>query len=394
MAKIRLAHTPPIFSIIVFDRTSIAITLLTTFSFTIINKFVTNSFSLITFLFFSIILCVSAFSWVRFYIFFELTLIPISLIIIKRGYQPERLHAFMFIVIYMLLFALPLILTITFIISYNIQSFPTNKLIPHEVSSVLVIILIPFLVKLPTFPLHVWLPRAHVEAPVYGSIVLAALLLKLSPVGLIRLFSRLSLNVVSGYLLSTLIVFGATLAGFWTISLSDIKALIAYSSVCHIATCTAPLFLYSPNSLISRILGIVAHGFVSRTLFALAFSLYSIRNTRNLITLKAIAFSRFFLFLITAINVSLNFGLPPSLNFHVEIIRVILLVHTSYVFLIFICPLIVIVGVYRRFLLTASHFNNNRFSYFTRAPLPLLLPSLYNTMPVFLILSLNKIIYP
>lgn len=130
---------------------------------------------------------------ISFYIIFELVLIPTIILVIRSGKQPERLQARIYLIIYTITASLPLLIRII-LINYN-QSFITS-FISIQKLNIPLLFLIAFLAKIPIFLLHLWLPKAHVEAPLEGSIILAAILLKLGGYGLIR-FIPICINKIN-----------------------------------------------------------------------------------------------------------------------------------------------------------------------------------------------------
>jgi NADH-ubiquinone oxidoreductase chain 4 len=181
-------------------------------------------------------------SMLYFYFFFEASLIPTLFIIVGWGYQPERLQAGVYFMMYTLLVSLPLLLGLIYLQSRGLGVVIWDTLMvgygagvegPSGVGLNLVL-LIAFLVKLPLFLVHLWLPRAHVEAPVAGSMILAGVLLKLGGYGLMRVLMKFTFlfNRLGGFVISLSLV-GMVSIGLVCCRMNDLKALVAYSSVAH-----------------------------------------------------------------------------------------------------------------------------------------------------------------
>lgn len=284
------------------------------YSYLTSNKiFIFLLFTLMIFL----ILCFSIRKTIFFYIMFEASLIPTLLIILIWGYQPERILASSYMIIYTVIASLPLLLTFIWFktnMSHIIFAIQTPHISVNLWFSTLMwcFIILAFLVKLPLFILHLWLPKAHVEAPLAGSIILAAILLKLGGFGLIRVSYMLPrINKLIQNYLRPIALIGALLARVICVRQIDIKSLIAYSSVSHIGMFLAGILTHFTMSWNGAILIIIAHGFSSSLLFCLARITYEFSNSRSLLLSKGILEYAPIFSLFWFLGIIINIATPP-----------------------------------------------------------------------------------
>src|SRR5229473_3384260 len=225
---------------------------------------------------------------VLFYVFFEATLIPMYLVIGVWG-GPNRVYAAVKFFLYTLLGLLLMLIAFLYLYNKSGGSFAVldyHKLpLPLNTQILLFIaFLMAFAVKVPMWPVHTWLPDAHVEAPTGGSAVLAAILLKLGTYGFIR-FSLPILPDASHYLagfMITLSLIAILYIGLVALVQTDMKKLIAYSSISHMGFVTLGFFLFSQLGVEGGLVQMISHGFVSAALFLCVGVLYDRMHSRQI----------------------------------------------------------------------------------------------------------------
>nr|YP_010411451.1 NADH dehydrogenase subunit 4 [Meliboeus sinae]URN73097.1 NADH dehydrogenase subunit 4 [Meliboeus sinae] len=304
---------------------------------------------------FSLFMVFSSLNLFVFYLFFEISLIPVLVLILGWGYQPERLQAGFYLLFYTIFASLPMLISIFFLYD-EFDSFEFIFMNLNLDNSFLYLCLnLVFFVKMPMYFVHLWLPKAHVEAPVSGSMVLAGVMLKLGGYGLIRLlklFQSMSLSFSS--MLICISMVGGSLVSLICLRQTDIKSLIAYSSVAHMGLVLGGLMTLSYWGFGGALCMMISHGLSSSGLFCLANIGYERLNSRSLFLNKG------FLSLMPSISLwwfmfsACNMSAPPSLNLLSEIILINSLINWSLLNIIFISMISFLSACYSLYLYSYS----------------------------------------
>nr|WDA94031.1 NADH dehydrogenase subunit 4 [Apotropina sp. 1 JJC-2023a] len=256
-----------------------------------------------------------------FYLFFESSLIPTLFLILGWGYQPERLQAGLYLLFYTLLVSLPMLIGLFYL--YNFVGSMNFYLLGNYMFNFDILYLsmiLAFLVKMPMFLVHLWLPKAHVEAPISGSMILAGIMLKLGGYGLLRVFMFLqSVGMKYNYLWISISLIGGILISLVCLRQTDLKSLIAYSSVAHMGIVLSGLMTMNFWGLCGSLSLMIAHGLCSSGLFCLANISYERLGSRSLLINKGMLNFMPSMTLWWFLLSSANMAAPPTLNLLGEI---------------------------------------------------------------------------
>nr|YP_009441716.1 NADH dehydrogenase subunit 4 [Amphizoa insolens]AOY39248.1 NADH dehydrogenase subunit 4 [Amphizoa insolens] len=287
-----------------------------------LNNLYKNLFMLLMLMLMMFLFCTfSSMNLFLFYFFFESSLIPILILILGWGYQPERLQAGIYLLFYTLFASLPLMIGI---FSYYNNYMTLNYFFFYSFNIFNVYMyacmIMAFLVKMPMYMVHLWLPKAHVEAPISGSMILAGIMLKLGGYGFLRIMMMfIYLGKLWSPLFISISLIGGLMVSLICLRQTDLKLLIAYSSVAHMGMVLGGIMSLNYWGFCGSFIMMIAHGLCSSGLFCLANISYERVHSRSMFINKGLINLMPSMTLWWFLLCSSNMAAPPSLNLLGEI---------------------------------------------------------------------------
>lgn len=337
-----------------------------------------------------------------YYIFLELIVFPLFYLIIKEGskynYYMNRIEASIRLLLYTLFGGILLLLAVI-IIRYKYGT-TDNELLSYMIENnqwninifIYVLLLISFFIKIPVFPFHTWLPLAHSEASTTGSMILAAIIIKLASYGILRY--NLYINYyIPDYIISmfiTLILCSIIFSSIIPIrSILDFKKIIAYSSILHMNIALLGIFVSSYYGILGYILSIFTHAFISSTLFYLFGTLYTRYHTRILPYFSAlIYYMPIYSGLLIMIIIS-NISIPFSISFISELL-ILISQNINYLYIVIIYIGIFLSTIYMLYLLNRILFGKSSIYIFKYQDITY--TELFTIVPLFILIFISPYI--
>nr|AGY95429.1 NADH dehydrogenase subunit 4 [Hypodontus macropi] len=282
------------------------------------------------------------------YMYFELSLFPILVMILGYGSQIEKVNSGYYLLFYAAVCSFPFL----FIYYKSMFMFTMCYFDFIMTWEMFFILSLSFMMKFPVYFLHLWLPKAHVEAPTTASMLLAGLLLKLGTAGYLRILG--SMNFVYNNFWIIISLLGMILASFSCVFQSDAKSLAAYSSVTHMSFLLLSVVYITMSSKISGLMMMLAHGYTSTLMFYMIGEFYHTSSTRMVYFMNSFFGSSVFFGIVFSLVFLSNSGVPPSLSFLAEFMIITNSVLISKVFFFMVFMYFMISFYYSLFLIVVS----------------------------------------
>nr|YP_007183112.1 NADH dehydrogenase subunit 4 [Bunostomum trigonocephalum]AEX98046.1 NADH dehydrogenase subunit 4 [Bunostomum trigonocephalum]AGV02093.1 NADH dehydrogenase subunits 4 [Bunostomum trigonocephalum] len=310
-----------------------------------------KNFNLLILSAFLVVICLMFFvssNMLMLYMYFELSMFPILVMILGYGSQIEKINSGYYLLFYAAFCSFPFLFIYyksLFMFSFCYFDF----LISWELFFILSL---SFMMKFPVYFLHLWLPKAHVEAPTTASMLLAGLLLKLGTAGFLRILG--SMNFVYNNFWIIISLLGMILASVCCTFQSDSKSLAAYSSVTHMSFLLLSMVFIFMSSKLGGLMMMLAHGYTSTLMFYLIGEFYHSVSTRMIYFMNSFFSSSMFFGIIFSLVFLSNSGVPPSLSFLSEFLIVVNSIIISKMFFFMVFFYFMISFYYSLFLIVSS----------------------------------------
>ena len=314
---------------------------------------------------FILVMAFSVYSLFIFFILFEAILFPMFFIIGVWGSRDRKIHAVYQFLLYTLVGSIFLYLAIFYLWTYydtvDYLTLKYTNITFFDQKILFWLLFISFSFKIPLFPVHIWLPEAHVEAPTFGSIILAGLLLKLGTYGIMRFLLPIAPAAVVYYtpVILAVVTIGIFYTSFSTTRQLDLKKIIAYSSIGHMGFVILGLFTTFADGIAGSLHLMLGHGIVSSALFLSVGCIYDRYHTRNIPDLRGLArfmpFFAIFFLIFTLANVSF----PGTVNFVSEVSILLALARLNLFITILVILSVIFIMVYSFWLYNRVMYGNS-----------------------------------